>query len=502
MAVVTNGDIYHCVVQCKKDRSFSVKGVSKQLSQNYPCLKDGGATDATLYARGKTVYDKVVKLNSNRQHVAKEKFMADTFSLPMKASSHLVNSSLTELSTDSIDLAATAAAAVAENHSLKRTVDDLEMENDVIEAEYERLLSVLNSITNKLLELHTDRDDLHETITKLRKDYEKNSELLEQTQSTLIKLKTKQNSVNIRNVNKKLKRRDETISNLKTTNAQKEEEVERLKQIVDTDREATAAVKETLQTKCRELQAAKEVVDKLKGEKIKLQKSLSYFRQKTKCDSDNPSLMNDLQQQVERLQKDKAELEQLSDILEDKDIITFCDGKYVPEIREVVMELLSLNVSMNAVNKVITTVLSKLAKKNIGRLPSNALKSTLLVEAKHIAATQVAEAMLSSPQTCLHQDGTSKFHKHYQGYQVTLPSGQTMTLGMHQMPGSTTNDVMKSFEDSICYLAEAVTGNSSDKEDVVAKLIMSINSTMSDQGPTIGTFNRQIKVLLKSYFQQ
>ena len=93
--------------------------------------------------------------------------------------------------------------------------------------------------------------------------------------------------------------------------------------------------------------------------------------------------------------------------------MTFENGKYCDERRETIMELLSLNVSMNKVNEVIKTVMHKLSNKSIGRLPSNAVKSRLLVEARHLAHLQVAEEMLKEgvdgyTGNCLHGDGTSK----------------------------------------------------------------------------------------------
>jgi hypothetical protein len=49
---------------------------------------------------------------------------------------------------------------------------------------------------------------------------------------------------------------------------------------------------------------------------------------------------------------------------------------------------------MNKVNEVIHTFIQKLTKKSVGRLPSNAVKSRLLLKARHLAHVQVAEVML------------------------------------------------------------------------------------------------------------
>ena len=47
------------------------------------------------------------------------------------------------------------------------------------------------------------------------------------------------------------------------------------------------------------------------------------------------------------------------------------------------MEFLSMNVGKSKVNGVIKVVLRKLAGKETDRLPSNAVKSQLLIEARH-----------------------------------------------------------------------------------------------------------------------
>ena len=81
-------------------------------------------------------------------------------------------------------------------------------------------------------------------------------------------------------------------------------------------------------------------------------------------------------------------------MIKDENITTFEKGKYVDEVQEVIMDLLAMNVSMSKVNEVIRTVLQKLGRKSISRLPSKAVHSHLPVEAKHPADVQLGRAML------------------------------------------------------------------------------------------------------------
>jgi hypothetical protein len=70
------------------------------------------------------------------------------------------------------------------------------------------------------------------------------------------------------------------------------------------------------------------------------------------------------------------------------------------------------------------------------------VKTRLLVEAKFLAQVQATQAMLDGGDPTagignhLHGDGTSTFHKHYKGFQVTTSAGNTFTLGLHEMGGS------------------------------------------------------------------
>ena len=88
-------------------------------------------------------------------------------------------------------------------------------------------------------------------------------------------------------------------------------------------------------------------------------------------------------------------------------------------------------VSMNKVYDVIKLVLKNLAGKEIERFPSNAVKSRLVIDARHLAHVQVIDAMKDGGKSgnCLHGDGTTKYHRYYQSFQITTSSGNTTSSG-------------------------------------------------------------------------
>lgn len=207
---------------------------------------------------------------------------------------------------------------------------------------------------------------------------------------------------------------------------------------------------------------------------------------------------------AKELNEKNKELEQLTCLLEDETISTFEDGKYVDEVREVIMDLLAMNVSMSKVNEVIRTVLKKLTGKSLSRLPSKAVHSRLLVEAKHLADVQLGRAMLEEADpsqvvgNTLHGDGTTKYHRHYQDFEITTPSCQTYSMGLLELGKSDTEAIMDSFNYRVKEITQALSsGENLTVEDKVAELVTSIKNTMSDQGPTNATFNEQLTELRK-----
>ena len=172
-------------------------------------------------------------------------------------------------------------------------------------------------------------------------------------------------------------------------------------------------------------------ISDLSKEKHMLQKKVIYFSgqlmeskqlQTEYREKDIVIIENELQEltaKTESLNRENGELEKPVTLLQDVEVVTFQDGKYCDDVREVVMKLLSLNIGVNKVDDVIKVVLRKLAKKEVTRLPSTGTKCRLMQEALLVAQLQVAEAMTEGEhllENCLHGDGTSKYSRHYQSH--------------------------------------------------------------------------------------
>ena len=301
-----------------------------------------------------------------------------------------------------------------------------------------------------------------------------------------------------RNVNKTARKRAKTtISNLKLKQKSLSEQLEKEKVEKEEHR--------------KKVEEAESQLTALKKEKLQLQKSLSYTKKKRSehldhvntLKGENETRLIEMQNKIKELGKSNDELEKLQALMEDDLVTSFVDGRYTNTVREVIMELLSMNISMNKVNDVIKTVLKKLAGKDIERLPTKAVHSRLLVEAKFIADVQVGKAMLANVDptsilgNTLHGDGTSKYHRHYQDFEVTTPAGQTYSIGLLELGKQDTEAIVDAFKFRIQEIASALSDSQQETEIAVkvAKLVTSVKNTMSDQGPTNAPFNEQLETI-------
>ena len=322
---------------------------------------------------------------------------------------------------------------------------------------------------------------------KICVDLDRNVEILEA-------LKEKLQNANVRNTNKKIKRRDERITQQKNEITAKEKEmsvkdreIEELQgQVVSADSKITDLKKEKRNLLVRVCRLSKRV------------RECDFVRQN---EDEIVKLKNEIKDKECRI----SELEQVNALMESPEIECYYEGKYSDEIRETIMSLVTEHgVSQNKVNGVIQTVVKNVTGKTLSRLPSAGVRCRLLTEAKHIAQVQVATAMMKSapPESsaeenincygnCLHQDGTSKFHRHFQSFQVTTKDNVTYSLGLVETGSGDAASLMDSFKGQIRDLAETL----GQDDGTVQKLVTSIVATMSDQGSTNPVFNHQLEEL-------
>ncbi len=250
-------------------------------------------------------------------------------------------------------------------------------------------------------------------------------------------------------------------------------------------------------------------IKELKKSLEKAQRKVSYY--KGKVDQKNEKLeewkatleeeKKSLNKKLTFVEKREKEFEELQILLESDTMTTFAEGRFSNEIRELVIELYACNVSLNRVNDVNKAVVKKFTKKKISRLPSKGLLSRFFVKARYLADKQIGEAMLKGTDlsSCigntLHSDGASKFHKHYEGFQVTTPEGETMSLGILEMSSGTAESLVEAITEKLTAIASSM--QSIDAKDTTEKLVSSIKNTLSDKTNVNPAFNTLFENLHK-----
>ncbi|CAC5395362.1 unnamed protein product [Mytilus coruscus] len=152
-----------------------------------------------------------------------------------------------------------------------------------------------------------------------------------------------------------------------------------------------------------------------------------------RMDSDMENRMKYLENENEILK------ENIEDLMKSQIVQTFHGGKYNDTIREVYASLLSMNVGVCNVEKIIRTVLEKMGGLKVERLPKKTFAETMLIEAKIIAQLQATEAMLSSKNNTLHTDGTKRDGREFGGLQIGTDSGQYSIGLVEMLRGDTEN---------------------------------------------------------------
>ena len=365
----------------------------------------------------------------------------------------------------------------SENECKARPQAQLEMVRDTadrfaVEA-YVHVAELLEELDSVLSE-NADLERKMAQFEKLEKVY--NNKI-----SEIMKLKEKLSVYQPRNVRKRTARRDAAINNLKKLVAAQDNDIKSL----------------TSQLSCLEKQ------------KQKLQKAKSYWKLKcnklenTKGDTDVGD-ESELKAQVGFLENELQSLMSLRDESVSNCVETFSGGAFTDEVREVYMELLSRNVSLENCSHVVRTILERLGKLKVGRLPSKSTASVFQAEAGVISDIQSGMAMLNTESNTLHTDGTRKRFREYGGFQVSTGDGCYL-LGMEEMLTGSTEQFLSALKKKLQDVAEAlslVSDDSPSKEKLYEDLFVSLKNTMTDRHIVNKTMRNEMEKIREEIFSK
>ena len=177
-----------------------------------------------------------------------------------------------------------------------------------------------------------------------------------------------------------------------------------------------------------------------------------------------------LQERIEEL---------LSESERSKMIETFQGGKYNDTVREVYALLLSMNVGVNNVDKIVRAVIEKLGGIKVDRLPKKTFSETMLIEAKALAQIQAAEAILCSSNNTIHTDGTKRKGNEFGGVQIGTQSGQ-YSIGLNELVRGDTDNFIEMMDTIISDMSKLITSNDN-REEIKSRLFLSFKNTMTDR---------------------
>ena len=277
----------------------------------------------------------------------------------------------------------------------------------------------------------------------------------------------------VRNLGKKLRRRDGKLSELG----------ERLQEGV----EERMALED-------KLGSAMETVEHLKRKLNNVYCRASYEKAKTACSS---SAMEEVSEELAECRRRERELREtvkelhcLLDLEKSPpQIISKVDGKYTAEVRQCCYELLAKNVGVWNVAPVIRSVLA-LANMSISDIPSAATLSQMLVELRQISHLHVAHSVADAQFTTGHSDGTSKQGISYQGYQVST-ADQVYSLGMVEMKNGTAQHVFDVFRQVLGDIDSVAT--EAGQSNVAKRIVSNLKNSMSDRCVVQKTYNTLVE---------
>ena len=144
-----------------------------------------------------------------------------------------------------------------------------------------------------------------------------------------------------------------------------------------------------------------------------------------------------LQEEISQLQQKNLDLQDTVEELissEDIKLVTYQQGKYTDDVRACCYELLSLNVDVQNVKAVITTVLKNIAHKAVQRLPCQTTLCNMMIESLTVAQAQLDEELTKEESNyhTLQTDGTTKYGEHFATYDIAT-NDTVYHLGLRQI---------------------------------------------------------------------
>ena len=304
----------------------------------------------------------------------------------------------------------------------------------------------------------TSCQDLRRTAAALRAQI---AELRERLREQKVKPKT-----SVSRVNQKIRRKDDQMKNLKA-------------------KMSSSALSVDLENVRAELTSVKNKHQKMKS----YRKSKSQLFDSHDDDIENlESRLEEKNAEITSLQTTVLETEEKLQVLKESNRgskQTKMDNKtYSPNTRLMVFDCLMANVSTLEIPGLIRQVSSRCGV-TLTSIPSRTRVEFMARELGIISDLQTAEALISSPNTCIGFDATTQEGTHVNEIHFTMSSSRhTLCAAVDELPGGTAADYHDHVCNTVDHLASVYSHiHKEEYSEVREKMVSNISTTLTDRCP-------------------
>ena len=226
--------------------------------------------------------------------------------------------------------------------------------------------------------------------------------------------------------------------------------------------------------------ALRREIKTIKSENIHLKNQVDIIQGKVEVLNEENSQLS------QKLQRTSDEIKSIETLICDSDDseIKFFDeekGKFRPETRLLVMDLISAGVSFTEIPTTLM-YMCKFLGKNYDRLPNERTVRNINDEMLILSQTQIKEKLTESKNTSMYTDETSKFCHKYCGYHIS-DKDSIWVLGLREFASKSAQCTLDTLKQILGDIDECpVLGKT-------YKLITEVRNTMSDRASTETKFN-------------
>ena len=325
--------------------------------------------------------------------------------------------------------------------------------------------------------------DLQKELSEMKFDQKLCSMKLNQSLQEL-------NSLNPKNIKRKIDRREQKISELTGVN---DRLVKKLNESLLNEEKLIEEIKNSSLQSIKyqqEIDHLNKLLDgsliwKTKYQKLKWYHKFAMERKSNKNEilgTSYDARISELKQQISILENEKCEVEEKLSLYMEGPIKTKENGHYYHDtVRATYQDLVMMGVGINNIEKVVRTVLTDFTNMNIECLPKATFARLTYTESRRLSQLQVAQSLLKDYDgSCrtLYADDTSKFGKHYGTYDVVIEQGQTLIAGIREVSSGVTETQLNVYLDISTEIEESLQGT---EKNISNKIISSIKNIMPDR---------------------